>query len=135
MTTHLSTETLSALADGELQAPELAAVQDHLAGCAACTRNALAQSLLKSATVRSAQRYEPPPRLVERLSRQAARQANPQAADSASLRLPFRAPTLSSAALGWGAAALLLISLTLFATRSLVERDTRQKSTLASAND
>jgi len=132
MTAHLSTETLSALADGELQARELAAVQDHLAGCAACTRNALAQSLLKSATVRSARRYAPPPQLIERLSRQA---ANPQAANSSSLGLSFRTPTLSSAVLGWGVAALLLVSLTTFVTRFMVERDTRQKSAMASADD
>jgi len=136
MTSHLSPEMLGALADGELQAQELAAVQEHLTGCAACTSNALAQTLLKSATVRSAHKYAPPPQLIERLSRQLAREAaNAQAADSSSLRLSFRLPTLSSAALGWGVAALLLVSLTLFTTRFLVERDARQKLALASADN
>ena len=69
MTDHLSPSILSALADGELSADQLAEANQHLAGCFSCTSNALYQGLLKSATARAAQqRYTPPPQLRERLT-------------------------------------------------------------------
>ena len=68
MTNHLTPEILAGLADGELQTQELAVAQEHLAGCAACTSNALAQTLLKTATARAGQRFTPPQELSEMLS-------------------------------------------------------------------
>ncbi len=131
MTNHLSAETLAALADGELQPWELAAAQEHLAGCATCTGNALTQTLLKSATARAGQRYTTPPELSPPLLRQIAREA-------ARAQAPQRAarPALSGyAALGWATAALLLITLTLWGSWFLRERTVRQKMALASANN
>ncbi len=75
MTNHLSPEILAALADRELQPQELAAAQEHLAGCGICTSNALAQALLKSATARAGQRFATPADLTARLSRQIAQEA------------------------------------------------------------
>ena len=69
MTDHLSPSMLNGLADGELSADQLAVANEHLAGCPACTSNALYQSLLKSATAKAGQRYTPPPQLQERLTR------------------------------------------------------------------
>ncbi len=110
MTSHLSPETLSALADGELQTQELAAAQEHLAGCATCTSNALAQTLLKSATARAGQRYATPPELAARLSRLITQET---VTAQAPLRPGARRVASAYAALGWATAALLLIALTL----------------------
>ena len=74
MTSHISPEMLAALADGEFQKPELLAIQEHLAGCAACTSSALAQTLLKSSIARAGQRYAMPPELAARVSQQIARE-------------------------------------------------------------
>jgi len=67
MSEHLSARTLSALADGELSAEELAGVEAHLAECAACTRRALEESLLKRAVSRTGQRYAMPAGFEERM--------------------------------------------------------------------
>jgi anti-sigma factor RsiW len=132
MTNHLSPETLAALADGELQTQELAAAQEHLTGCATCTSNALAQTLLKSATARAGQRYAPPPELSARLSRQIAQEAVKAQAPP---RPGVRRVASGYAVLGWATAALLLIALTLSGSWFLKERDARHKMALASAND
>jgi anti-sigma factor RsiW len=132
MTNHLSPETFSALADGELQALELAVAQEHLAGCATCTSNALAQTLLKSATARAGQRYTTPPELSARLSRQIARET----AKAQTPPLPAARRSVSGyAALGWATAALLLITLTVSGSLFYRERTVRQKMALASANN
>ncbi len=132
MTGHLSPETLGALADGELPPQELTAVQEHLAGCLACTGNALAETLLKSATARAGQRYVPPPELSARLSRQIAQET---AKAQAPPRPAARRVVSGFAALGWATAAILLIALTLSGGSLLMERNARQKMALASAND
>ena len=132
MTSHLSPEILAALADGELQPQELAVAQEHLANCATCTSNALTQTLLKSATARAGQRYSTPPDLSARLSRQIAQEA---AKAQAPLRPAPRRFASGYAALGWAAAALLLVALTLSGSWFLKERNARQKMALASANN
>ncbi len=132
MTSHLSPETLSALADGELQTQELAAAQEHFAGCAACTSKALAQTLLKSATARAGQRYATPPELSARLSRQIAREAVKAQAPP---RPGARRIASGYAVLGWATAAILLIALTFSGGSLLMEKNARQKMALASAND
>lgn len=63
MSDHLSAVMLSALADGELSPQELASANEHLAGCPACTSQALHESLLKSSVARAGQRYAPPSNL------------------------------------------------------------------------
>jgi anti-sigma factor RsiW len=132
MTSHLSPEILAALADGELQTQDLLAAQEHLAGCATCTSQALAQTLLKSATVRAGQRYAAPPELAARLSRQIAREAGKaQAPAPAAARLVVR----GYAALGWATAALLLAAMTLSGSWFLKQRSASQKMALASANN
>jgi anti-sigma factor RsiW len=104
MTDHLSPSMLNGLADGELSADQLAVANEHLAGCPACTSNALYQSLLKSATAKAGQRYTPPPQLQERLTRLA----------SSGLEAPgsgtgHRYPQQWRFAWGWVAAAVLLL--------------------------
>src|ERR1700749_4681818 len=69
MTEHISHANLNALADGELSNDQLAFVNDHLAGCPACTSAALVQTLLKSNVAKAGQRYAMPVGLEERLKR------------------------------------------------------------------
>jgi anti-sigma factor RsiW len=69
MTDHLTPTLLNALADGELSANQLAAANEHLAGCPSCTSAALFQTMLKSETARAGHRFVPPPQLEDRLAR------------------------------------------------------------------
>lgn len=132
MTSHLSPEILAALADGELQTQDLLAAQEHLAGCATCTSQALAQTLLKSAIARAGQRYMPPPELAARLSLQIGQEVGKvQAPASAAAGRVAR----GYAALGWATAALLLAAMTLSGSWFLKERSASQKMALALAND
>lgn len=71
MSEHLSQTILSALADGELPAEQLASVQEHLSECPSCTSRALYQTMLKTATAKAGQRYSLPPDLQQRLARAA----------------------------------------------------------------
>jgi anti-sigma factor RsiW len=127
MTDHLSYGILSALADGELTADQLASANQHLAGCPSCTSNALYQSLLKSATARAGHRYTPPPQLRERLALLAA-QANPQL-QPRSVRTASIFPSRSIGlfgSLGWAAAAaLLLVSVSLVFVQRATQRTER----------
>jgi len=112
MTDHLSDGILSALADGELTADQLASANKHLAECPSCTSSALYQSLLKSATARAGHRFTPPPQLRERLTLLAA-QTNSQAQSSRTVVSPSRSVGRFGY-LGWAsAAAVLLLSLSL----------------------
>ncbi|HEV2485492.1 MAG TPA: zf-HC2 domain-containing protein [Terracidiphilus sp.] len=109
MSDHLSHELLSALVDGELAADQLARVNAHLADCPSCTSGALAQSLLKSATARTGQRYAPPTELQSRLARMV-RQEVGRPPESTRSRRPLRAmPGLGFT--GWATAFALLIIL------------------------
>jgi anti-sigma factor RsiW len=118
MTDHLSPAMLNGLADGELSADQLSAANEHLAGCPACTSNALYQSLLKSATAKAGQRYTPPVHLQERLTRLASSQSEvPGIGTGDRYQSQWR--------FGWGwvtAAVLLLVS----ASVMVVQRATRQ---------
>lgn len=107
MNDHLSPADLNALADGELAAEQFARVQRHLTACPACTSEALAQSLLKSATARAGRRYARPTNLQQRmqqLSAQHATQPEP------SMQRARRRRTWTWAAV----AAMLLIGAALF---------------------
>jgi anti-sigma factor RsiW len=110
MTGHLSSSILSALADGELSTDQLTAANEHLAGCPACTSDALAQSLLKSATARAGRRYELGPQLQQQLAKLAAQTTLP--AESPSLRSPDAPASRSvwwSGLRGWSVAAVLIL--------------------------
>ena len=123
MSDHLSHSMLNGLADGELSADQLAVANEHLAGCPACTSNALYQSLLKSATAKAGQRYTPPPHLQERMTRLASRSEAPGTGAG------HRYPQQWRFGWGWVAAAVLLL---VSASTMLVQRTTR-KTELASA--
>jgi anti-sigma factor RsiW len=106
MSDHLSPSMLNGLADGELSAEQLATANQHLAGCPACTSNALYQSLLKSATAKAGQRYLPPPHLAERLTRLASSRSEAEGTGTG-----HRYPQQWRFIGGWvAAAALLLVS-------------------------
>jgi anti-sigma factor RsiW len=90
MRNHLSSPILSALADGELPADQLAATNQHLADCPSCTSSALYQSLLKSATAKAGQRYAPPPDLRQRLVRQIRQDVSPSEVSNHNIALPAR---------------------------------------------
>jgi anti-sigma factor RsiW len=96
---HLTSATLSALADGELIGDQLVEVNEHLAACPQCTSSALEISLLKSATARAGQRYAPPPEMRERLTRLASQE---------SLR-PLSRGGRGWSSYGWAAAAAVLL--------------------------
>ena len=124
MTDHLSPSMLNGLADGELTADQLAVANEHLAGCPACTSNALYQSLLKSATAKAGQRYTPPTQLQERLTRLASSRLEAPETGSG-----HRHPQQWRFGWGWVAAAVLLL---VSASTVLVQRSTRHAE-LASA--
>ena len=102
MSDHLDSGLLNALADGELLADQLAAVNEHLAQCAACTSNALFQSLLKSATAKAGQRHALPAQLQERLARIAKQGTAP------SILRESPRPVSALRIAGWAVAAALL---------------------------
>jgi len=108
MSDHLNDGLLNALADGELSAEQLAVVNEHLAQCAACTSNALFQSLLKSATAKAGQRYVPPVQLRERLAQLARDQS-----DGPETLAPMgdaRRAWSTRSFFGWAVAAALLLA-------------------------
>ncbi len=123
MSNHLSPETFSALADGELQAPELAVAQEHLAGCPACTSNALTHTLLKSAIARTGQRYAIPAQLSERLSRQMARERVTARAWGRPPLPGLQRVVSGYAAWGLATATLLLVAVALSGSWFLMERN------------
>ncbi|HTZ58731.1 MAG TPA: zf-HC2 domain-containing protein [Acidobacteriaceae bacterium] len=115
MSDHLSPSQLNALADGELPAEQLAAVNEHLSVCPSCTSSALHQSLLKSATAKAGQRYTPPLQLQERMARlvtAGAGELQKKAANPSPSRWRF-------ASLGWATAALLAL---VFAATTMLQR-------------
>jgi len=124
MSDHLSPSMLNGLADGELTADQLAVANEHLAGCPACTSNALCQSLLKSATAKAGQRYTLPAHLQERLTRLASSRLEAPGTGTG-----HRHPQQWRFGWGWVAAAVLLL---VSASTMLVQRSTRQAE-LASA--
>ena len=130
MNDHLSSATLSALADGELAGDELGRVNRHLAACSVCTSSALVQSLLKSATGRAGQRYGVPPELRERLTRLAAQEA--LYSQAAPAGRPWR-HVRSVGTYGWMAAvAMLLVCAVLFGVQQNTRRKAAESSEVAS---
>lgn len=122
MSEHVPQAMLSALADGELQAHELAVVQQHLAGCPHCTAAALEVSLLKRAVARGGQRYAVPEGLEQRV-------LSSLRAEGPGGRAPARRPAATARPSGprssfaWGtlAAALLLVCAGIFVSHRTVQ--------------
>ena len=119
MSDHLSSLTLSALADGELADEELSSVTEHLQGCHACTSHALSQSLLKVSTARAGRRYVPPQDMRERMEHlilsvqeESNRGMGQATSGEVSLRPSAERPSRSAGWLGWAMAAALLVSVT-----------------------
>jgi anti-sigma factor RsiW len=113
MSDHLSSETLNALADGELAANALASVTTHLHDCPACTSHALELSLLKSATTRAGQRYVLPDGIRERMEHlMSSRKAfNSRVEENPTLlRQQTSQPIRRVGWVGWAVAAILLVS-------------------------
>jgi anti-sigma factor RsiW len=106
MNDHLSAPILSALADGELSADQLATANHHLSQCSSCTHDALYHSLLKSATAKAGQRYKPTPNLQARVALQIRQELSLQN----SLDVDNERPIVrGSSYYGWAAAAALLL--------------------------
>lgn len=104
MSSHLSYSILSAMADGQLAADEMASANQHLAGCPACTTQALSQFLLKGTTAKAGRRYEPSSQFNERIRSL----ASGRAADETRLsEVRRRAPGMGL--MRWGALAALLL--------------------------
>ena len=92
---HLSEESMSALADGELSSQEMATAAAHLASCSECTTDALARMMLKQTTAQAGRRYALPNDLRARLKQ-------PKSAKT------WKAQSVWN---GWAAAAVLFVSL------------------------
>jgi anti-sigma factor RsiW len=106
MSDHLSPVLLNSLADGELTPDQRATVDEHLAECRSCTSSALFQSLLKSATAKAGQRYNPPSQLLERLALRAQEENAPSKVPPSRIALW---PARGTAFAGWVAAFALLL--------------------------
>ncbi|HEX4005068.1 MAG TPA: zf-HC2 domain-containing protein [Acidobacteriaceae bacterium] len=129
MTAHLTPDLLSALADGELSAQQLAQANDHLAACPACTAQALEQSLLKSGVARAGKRYVLPPDLQQRLMRLTAAPAPRLAESGPALRA---SASLRFGLTGWAAAAVLLLA---FGGTAIVEHNRHDAQVAAVRED
>jgi anti-sigma factor RsiW len=103
MSDHLSSTELNRLADGELSQEHLAAAEQHLASCPACTSQALEEALLKRAVSKSGHRYVAPPDLAERVKRRALA-TTPQSAAA------VPRSTRGFAFAGWATAAVFLLA-------------------------
>jgi anti-sigma factor RsiW len=129
MSEHLSQIILSALADAELSAEQLASVQEHLSGCPECTSKALYQTMLKTATAKAGQRYSLPPDLQQRLTKIASHQL-PET-DAAPAR-PAQRQARTFDFVGWVAAAVLLL---VFGSIFYVQRGTQRASIFTEVSD
>jgi anti-sigma factor RsiW len=65
---HLDPDKISAFIDGELSPSEQQGIEQHLAGCHACTLRALSATQLKAATARAGHRFVPSPDAAARLT-------------------------------------------------------------------
>jgi anti-sigma factor RsiW len=113
MSNHPTPELLSALADGELTATQLASVNEHLAECLACATSALSFSLLKTATGKAGVLYRPSDQLQEKIA-QTLRQA--KADPNARAVTGIWRPTSLWGFAGWASAfaMMLILGLVLF---------------------
>jgi anti-sigma factor RsiW len=131
---HLDPDTLNAYIDGELPSARQQGIEQHLAGCHACTLRVLSATQLKAATARAGQRFAPPPEALARLTAQVRSQSQqesqpqpqsqPQPKPTARL-YSMRPASIRPAA--WAAlAAAIVIAVSLLGWRQL-----RQTNTLA----
>lgn len=127
MSDHLSPAKLNALADGELMADELVIVMEHLHRCSPCTSRALEQSLLKSATARSGQRYALPDEARKRMERLISAQNQPSSA--AKHKAPMGLSARWTTWAGWAVAAILLIAIGSTAVFEINVRRTQMSAT------
>ena len=106
MMEHLSGVEMNSLADGELSVEQMARVNAHLAGCAACTRSALEQMLLKRGAARAGQRYSLPDDVRERVLRASRESSRSESATASAARGGWRYGWV-----GWAAAAAVLVAM------------------------
>lgn len=129
MTDHLSPANLNALADGELPADQLATTNQHLAGCAQCTSDALYLSLLKASTAKAGQRYSRAPDLQERLTRQIRQKPTPREVLQIASGL---ARKRAHGFYGWAAAlAMLLVCICVLVFQRVAEKSATTNSEFA----
>ena len=135
MSGHVSTETLSAYLDGELEAAEAAPLGAHLDGCAECAAR-LDSLQSTAATLRQLERPLPPAAVAERLRLQLAaerqRKARPLWWDAL---LPWRSmqPGMAAAALVFVTALLVMVQMERVASRNA--ESTQAKSEMRSLEE
>lgn len=135
MSGHVSTETLSAYLDGELEAAEAAPLGAHLDGCAECAAR-LDSLQSTAATLRQLERPMIPAAVGERLRLQLAaerqRKARPLWWDAL---LPWRSmqPGMAAAALVFVTALLVMVHMERVATRNA--QSTQAKSEMRSLEE
>jgi len=124
MIEHLAAEQFNALADGELVGDELFEVQEHLAGCAACTSATLAASLTKRAASRAGLRHAVPDEFKEQMRRLAAGE------------LSGAKRSRGFSLYAWGSiAALLLLGVGLFMAQRETQRRAATEALMAEVAD
>jgi anti-sigma factor RsiW len=112
---HLESDRLNSFIDGELSPAERQGIEQHLAGCHACTLRVLSATQLKAATARAGHRFTPPPEALVRLTAK----LHPRQP----VKTPVRIDSFRRAA--WGAlAAAVLLALSLLGWRQLHQANT-----------
>jgi anti-sigma factor RsiW len=109
MTEHLSSSTLAALADGELSVEELALAKEHLDSCTLCTSNALAQSMIKTATRKAGRRYIPTDEFKNRIKVLIAQNSDQPLQADPRKQQSFSGHRSWAAFSGWATAAALVL--------------------------
>jgi anti-sigma factor RsiW len=122
---HLDPDKLNAFIDGELSPGEQQGIEQHLAGCHACTLRVLSATQLKAATARAGHRFAPPPDAFVRLtahlhSQQTQSKQQPQTKTPARIySIPSIRPTV------WAAlAAAILLTVSLLGWRQFHQTNT-----------
>jgi len=125
---HLNPDQLNAFIDGELPPIEQQGIEQHLAGCHACTLRVLSATQLKAATARAGQRFAPPPEALARLTaqlhlQQTQTKPQPQANQRTQTRTPARIYSIRPAV--WTSlAAAILLTVSLLGWRQLHQTNT-----------
>lgn len=123
-TDHLNPDTLNAFIDGELPPSEHQVIEQHLAGCHACTLRVLSGTQLKAATARAGHRFAPSPDAFGRLTAQLKSHSLQETRTKKPARI-YTIPSIRSIA--WSAlAAAIVLAVSLLGWRQL-----RQTNTLA----
>jgi anti-sigma factor RsiW len=119
---HFDPDKLSAFIDGELSPSERQGIEQHLAGCHACTLRVLSATQLKAATARAGNRFAPSPEALGHLTAHLHSQQM-QSKQQPQTKTPARIYSLRPAV--WAAlAAAILLTISLLGWRQFHQTNT-----------